>query len=1107
MATTINVNGVRSYLHFAILDEVPGYVRYPRDSMRTLVGISMYARSKEQVSGVWANLRYGFKLDNDRENLCLTDKEPYKNYIQPLKKGKENAYHLMAFSQNIGKDLYICHKDKIYEDLYNLLMNNMKLPLLKEWMKPLLDRAVKDGYARIGHKIIGVDTPEKVSINLGTHGGLVSLDDIEVVRFEADENWVLETLKNLHDEGIIWLTKKPQKPFEVDNIDEYLQRYSHSIVDNLKNIVKPKTELKGTIDNVAFKKIRLYPQQIAVVNGAQKILDTSNYVLMIEGMGTGKTIQSLAICEGRENKKWMRKYHKTFSECLQEDNVHYRTLIMCPGHLPQKWKREIESNVPYAHAEILNSLEDVLKLRDLPKKAQRKEFFIIGKDFCKLSYEEKPAPKRYGRKMSVKKICIQCGEEKMTPGNECDCGSKNFKFEPTGEYFDGLICPSCGQLLYSYQNMTSDKYPLQPKDFASHKDLNDKCFYCGEALWEPCINNINTDIMNVGVKKKSFWYKVSHFANQTKKTKKTSWILKGFEKQYRESLEVPYVKFKDVPVKKKRKISPAYLIKHYLKGFFDYGIFDEAHLYKGAGTAQGNAFAAAVAACKKQLLLSGTIANGYAPSIFYLLYRVDSRKMKKMGYGWNDAMKFAKFYGTVETLYDTLSSDNGNYNSCSRGRQITIPKVKPGISPMLTLDFTLPVEITLDLSDMSKFLPPLHENVEVITIPEEIKSTYKKVISDLKKASREGEGMGCLSQMLQFGMSYPDKPYGRGAILSAKNGSIIAQPLDFFEYVKQEGLLPKEKKLIELIRREQEEGRNVVVFAEYTNSAETIITHRLKEIIEEYIPSLKGKTVILESASPKPIEREEWIHRKAREGAKVIITNPRCVETGLDFVWSDVDSNGNEVLYNFPTLVFFQCGTNLYTVWQASRRGYRLCQPIECRNYYLGYEGMQLEMIKLIAEKQTATQAIQGKFSAEGLAKLAQQTDPRVRLAQSICEADTETQNELQNMFDAINDINNSSTDSEDELMRNYEPMKLFDEIVGIITTSNKEENVQKTADFTTLNFMKFFDMFSSGKSQMPVYKKEQKQLDIMMPVSTGKKKSKKISSGQMELSDLFTFQ
>ena len=114
--------------------------------------------------------------------------------------------------------------------------------------------------------------------------------------------------------------------------------------------------------------------------------------------------------------------------------------------------------------------------------------------------------------------------------------------------------------------------------------------------------------------------------------------------------------------------------------------------------------AAAVAACKKQLLLSGTIANGYATSIFYLLYRVDPRKMQKLGYGWHDVMKFAKRYGTIETLYDSDVSDNGNYNSCSRGRQITTPKVKPGISPMLTLDFTLPVEITLDLSDMSKFL-------------------------------------------------------------------------------------------------------------------------------------------------------------------------------------------------------------------------------------------------------------------------------------------------------------------------------------------------------------------------------------------------------------------
>lgn len=71
-----------------------------------------------------------------------------------------------------------------------------------------------------------------------------------------------------------------------------------------------------------------------------------------------------------------------------------------------------------------------------------------------------------------------------------------------------------------------------------------------------------------------------------------------------------------------------------------------------------------------------------------------------------------------------------------------------------------------------------------------------------------------------------------------------------------------------MISREQKEGRNVVVFAEYTNSAETIITQRLKVIIEEKIPSLKGKTVILESASPKPIERENGFIEKQGKGQK-----------------------------------------------------------------------------------------------------------------------------------------------------------------------------------------------------------------------------------------------
>ena len=47
-------------------------------------------------------------------------------------------------------------------------------------------------------------------------------------------------------------------------------------------------------------------------------------------------------------------------------------------------------------------------------------------------------------------------------------------------------------------------------------------------------------------------------------------------------------------------------------------------------------------------------------------------------------------------------------------------------------------------------------------------------------------------------------------------------------------------------------------------------------------------------------------------------------------------------------------GNSLFTVWQASRRHYRMNQTMECRTYYMAYEGTaQAKVIELIAEKHT----------------------------------------------------------------------------------------------------------------------------------------------------------
>ena len=1018
----IRVMGIESFLHFAVLDE-----------KQQVVLISLFSRSRENVMGVWANMHKVSISVSD--GVLKTCRNPYKCEAIPVTSGKERGYNAFCFSDDIGKTVTLCSEEKIEYAFYSLCMNNTKLPLLQEWMKPLLDFAIKQGKASVKTTILGLEEDEEIFINLQEFGGEINLRDVKVLKFNPEEEWILSALRLLNKQGIIRLAKKPQKKFSVSSIDDYLIQYGPSVVENLKKIIKPISPLNGNTEDVALKKIRLFPQQVAQVNGGAAALDFNNYIILSMGMGVGKTIQSLAILESRENRKWMNNHPgTTLKDCLSKDQVFYRTIVMCPGHLPEKWASEIRKNIPYAHVKILNDLEDVIKLRDMPRKASSKEFYIIGKDFCKLSYMSKPAIKSVSKRQVFKQTCAICGKEKEVRGNStCECGSKEWRFEPAGFSKVGCICPSCGQLVLPYKNkqkwISDYTEVLMPMDFSEQTDKNSKCYYCGESLWEPCTANIGA------VKKKSKWHRIKHYTNARCKATKNVWVMDGYEEMYLSG--VNKVKLDDVSIPESRKVSPAGFIKKYLKGYFDYGIFDEAHLYKGGGTAQGNAFASLVSVTKKQLLLTGTIANGYANALFYLLYRVNPSRMKSLGFNWSDEIKFANQYGTVETQYEY--DESGRYNSSSKGRQISPPKVKPGISPMLVLDMLLSNQLTLDLSDMSKYLPKLKENVVSVREDDSVLMEYRKVITSLKRFTKTNEGRSVLGSMLQFGLSYPDKPYGRNPIISSINGMKLVSIQNFNQFSNGE-LLGKERKLIEIVSKELSEGRNTCIYCEFTNSTETIVTQRIKAILEANVKGLKGRVAILESSSPKAIEREAWMHTKAREGIKVFITNPKCVETGLDFIWSEDDELGNEVVYNFPTLIFYQAGYNLYTLWQASRRSYRLCQTEECRNYYLAYEGtIQMDVLKILAEKQIATAAIQGKFSADGLAAMAKSVDPRVRLAQSLCEADTVNGNDLQDMYNSVNEINSEISDMEKSLLKEYVPMKLFSEIVDVSEQNNEE--------------------------------------------------------------------
>lgn len=459
--------------------------------------------------------------------------------------------------------------------------------------------------------------------------------------------------------------------------------------------------------------------------------------------------------------------------------------------------------------------------------------------------------------------------------------------------------------------------------------------------------------------------------------------------------------------------------------------------YKGGGSAQGIAMQQFIKASTKQLALTGTIAGGYANDLFYLLYRLDPQRMKDSGYSYSlqGEKKFVQDYGTLESKFEVMEG-NETYNTASKGRILEKPKCKPGISPLIYARFLLDRAVFLDITDMSNQLPQLKEEVIPVPLEPEIRTKYEEVRRILKKAIKTEAGKTLLGSFLQFSLSYTDKPYDREPILSPITGRVVAKPGNIRV---GDNLLNKEQALIQRLNLELKENRNVVIYAEFTSSPSTNIAFRLQEIIMKHCRLKEHEVCVLQSGYPSSEKREEWIHKMAEKGARVIITNPRLTETGLDFCF---EYNGR--LYNYPTIINYQLGYSLYVVLQSNYRHYRLNQVVECRTIYIVSEQtIQIDCIELIANKQVATQVLQGKLSSEGLAALANGVDSRVALTQAFIEENQKERiQNLRNTFKKLNGSRKNIEKKEVELMLTYAELTGLNSIDNKVVLGTDEESL-----------------------------------------------------------------
>ncbi len=327
-------------------------------------------------------------------------------------------------------------------------------------------------------------------------------------------------------------------------------------------------------------------------------------------------------------------------------------------------------------------------------------------------------------------------------------------------------------------------------------------------------------------------------------------------------------------------------------------------------------------------------------------------------------MNFVNRYGVLER---TTRYYPGEDNVCSKGRKgSTTTREKPGVSPAIFSNHLMGSTVFLHLENIALDLPELTEEVVPVDMEEDVAAAYSrlehKIGSEMKRLLVRGSRR-LLGAYLNSLLSYPDRPFGNEPVVDPGNGNVIVEPAE----LPQDRVYTKERELLRIVLQEVSQGRRCFVYCTYTATKD--VTGRLREILAR-----KGIHAEILRSSVKPDQREEWLTQKVEENVQVVIANPMLVQTGLD-------------LLDFPTIIFYQTGYSVFTLRQASRRSWRIGQDKPVRIHYLHYRNtMQERALELVGRKLSASLAIEGKLTDDGLASMCAGDDMTLLLAKTLVE-------------------------------------------------------------------------------------------------------------------------
>lgn len=440
--------------------------------------------------------------------------------------------------------------------------------------------------------------------------------------------------------------------------------------------------------------------------------------------------------------------------------------------------------------------------------------------------------------------------------------------------------------------------------------------------------------------------------------------------------------------------SAKYYNKRFGAGSLDVLIADEAHQY--ARRSNQNASFSQLCNCAKIILpLTGTLTGGKASDLFYLLWNLYPEKMVELGFKFNELGRFIDMFGRRKRVTKNYVD---KFNKSGSGRTVTGSWTEiPGISPQMINLILSSVMVSRTIDDMAIPMPRLRYFKHAVDMDEELASGYNKLRDDIVKFITEHRGMNVGGIYLNSLLSYPDMP--QQDPLFALNGELyVAKPTK----IEIEGkLFNKERKLIETIEKELSEDRRVLVYSVFSGTKG--VSRRLVDVL-----SKRFKVAELTS-NIKLQKREEWIETQYQKGVQVIITNPKCVETGLDII-------------QYPSLYFYETSYDIKVMRQAERRAYRPNSRKECRIYYSYYKGtLQEDALKLQGSKKASSLAVEGIFSEDMLSQMGDLGESASSILNKILEGKIKMKEsdldafgfEEEEVSYEFNDINNNETDIE----------------------------------------------------------------------------------------------